>query len=138
MAAPCPREPHLLGEYDYATGNTHRDPERIGTFDQQYPSNHNAFGLVDLFAFQNIKQYRLNMDLKPYPHLTLLFQAESLHVATRYDGLYDSAGSLSLRLRQPVLLVTISAQDSMRRRSTCITSPSSSRLVLAISSHGRL
>jgi hypothetical protein len=97
MAASMPWKPHLLGEYDYATGNTHRDPERIGTFDQQYPSNHNAFGLVDLFGFQNIKQYRLNMDLKPYPHLTLLFQAESLRVATRYDGLYNSAGSLFLK-----------------------------------------
>jgi len=38
-----------------------------------------------------------NMDLEPYPHLTLLFQAESLHVATRYDGLYNSAGSLFLK-----------------------------------------
>jgi Alginate export len=94
MATFLPWKPHLQGEYDYATGNTHRDPERIGTFDQQYPSNHNAFGLVDLFGFQNIKQYRLNMDLKPHPQLTLLFQAESLHVATRNDGVYNSTGSL--------------------------------------------
>jgi hypothetical protein len=97
MAPSLPWKPHLLGEFDYATGNTHRDPKRIGTFDQQYPSNHNAFGLVDLFGFRNIKQYRLNMDLKPHPHLTLLFQAESLHVATRDDSLYDSAGSLFLK-----------------------------------------
>jgi hypothetical protein len=96
MAASLPWKPHLQGEYDYATGNTHRNAYRISTFDQQYPSNHNAFGLVDLFGFQNIKQYRLNMDLKPHQHLTLLFQAESLHVATRYDGLYSGAGSLFL------------------------------------------
>jgi hypothetical protein len=50
-----------------------------------------------IFGFQNIMQYRLNMDLKPHPHLTLLFQAESLHVATRCDSLYDSAGSLFLK-----------------------------------------
>jgi len=93
MAASLPWKPHLLGEYDYATGNSHRNPERIGTFDQQYPSNHNAFGLVDLFGFQNMRQYRLNMDMNPYPQLTLLLQAESLHAATRYDGLYNSAGS---------------------------------------------
>jgi hypothetical protein len=97
MAASMPWKPHLLAEYDYATGNAHRNAQRISTFDQQYPSNHNAFGLVDLFGFQNIKQYRLNMDLKPYQHLTLLFQAESLHVATRYDGLYSGAGSLFLK-----------------------------------------
>jgi hypothetical protein len=93
MAASLPWKPHLQGEYDYATGNTHPNAYRISTFDQQYPSNHNAFGLVDLFGFQNIKQYRLNMDLNPYPKLTLLIQAESLHAATRFDGLYSSAGS---------------------------------------------
>ena len=94
MAASMPWKPHLVAEYDYATGNSHRNAQRISTFDQQYPSNHNAFGLVDLFGFQNIKQYRLNMDLNPYPELTLLIQAESLHAATRFDGLYSSAGSL--------------------------------------------
>jgi hypothetical protein len=88
---------NLQGEYDYATGNTHRDPKRIATFEHQDPSNHNAFGLVDLFGFENIRQYRLNMDLERYPQLALLFQAESLHVAPRYDGLYSSAGSLFLK-----------------------------------------
>ncbi len=94
MATSLPWKPHLLGEYDYATGNTRRNLKQIGTFDQQYPSNHNAFGLVDLFGFQNIKQYRLNMDLNPYRQLTLLFQAESLHAASKHDGLYNGAGSL--------------------------------------------
>jgi hypothetical protein len=97
MAALLPWKPHLLGEYDYATGNAHRDLSRIGTFDQQYPSNHNAFGLVDLLGFQNIKQPRLNLDLEPYSHLTLLFQAESVHVATRSDGVYNSAGGLLVK-----------------------------------------
>jgi Alginate export len=97
MAPYLPWKPHLLAEYDYATGNAHRNPQQISTFDQQYPSNHNAFGLVDLFGFQNIKQYRLNMDLKPHQHLTLLFQAESLHAATRFDGLYSGAGSLFVK-----------------------------------------
>lgn len=97
MAASLPWKPHLLGEYDYATGNARRDLNRIGTFDQQYPSNHNAFGLADLFGFQNIKQPRLNLDLEPYRHLTLLLQAESQHVATRADGVYSSAGALLVK-----------------------------------------
>jgi hypothetical protein len=97
LAAYLPWKPHLLAEYDYATGNAHRNAQRISTFDQQYPSDHDAFGLVDLFGFQNIKQYRLNMDLNPYPQLTLLFQAESLHAATRFDGLYSGAGSLFVK-----------------------------------------
>jgi Alginate export len=51
-----PWHPHLEVEYDYATGNPHTNIDRIGTYDQEYPSNHNAFGLVDLFGFQNISR----------------------------------------------------------------------------------
>ena len=60
-----PWQPHIEVEYDYATGNAHSNPNRIGTYDQEYPSNHNAFGLVDLFGFQNIKQDRLNLQFTP-------------------------------------------------------------------------
>jgi len=92
-AGKLPWKPHLEVEYDYATGNPKTDTHRIGTFDQQYPSNHNAFGLVDLFGFQNIKQDRLNFSLAPASNLQLLFQTGSLHLATKRDGVYTSSGS---------------------------------------------
>ena len=88
-----PWQPHLEVEYDYATGNPHTNTTRIGTYDQEYPSNHNAFGLVDLFGFQNIKQDRLNLQLQPRSNLLVLFQGGSLHVATIHDGVYSGAGS---------------------------------------------
>ena len=93
VAANLPWKPHVEGEYDYATGNPHTNSFRIGTYDQQYPSDHNAFGLVDLFGFQNIKQDRLNVSLTSKENLLLLFQAESLHVASIRDGVYAGAGS---------------------------------------------
>jgi hypothetical protein len=85
-------KPRLRGEYDYASGNAHRDLQRIGTFDQQYPSNHNAFGLTDLFGFQNIEQTRANLDLTPTKHLTLLFQQEWLNLTTVRDNIYSGSG----------------------------------------------
>jgi hypothetical protein len=88
-----PWQPHLAVEYDYATGNPHTNTDHIGTYDQQYPSNHNAFGLVDLFGFQNIKQDRLNLQLTPRSNLLVLFQGGSLHVATIHDGVYSGAGT---------------------------------------------
>jgi Alginate export len=88
-----PWQPHLEAEYDYATGNPHRNPDRIGTFDQQYPSNHNAFGLVDLFGFQNIKHRRLSLQLTPRSNFLMLFQGGSLHAATIHDGVYSGAGA---------------------------------------------
>gem|GEM_PF-3839635 len=38
----------------------------------------NAFGLSDLFGFQNIKQQRVNLDLGPTKNLSLLFRGKAL------------------------------------------------------------
>ncbi|MDB6036155.1 MAG: hypothetical protein JWM16_6493 [Verrucomicrobiales bacterium] len=92
-AATLPWKPHIEGAYAYATGNPQTNASRIGTYDLQYPSNHNAFGLVDLFGFQNIKQDRLNFSLAPRSNFLLLFQTGSLHVASVRDGVYTSAGA---------------------------------------------
>jgi hypothetical protein len=92
-----PWKPRLGAEYDYATGNPHQDPNRISTYDQQYPSDHNALGLVDLFGFQNIKEQRVNLDLGPTKNLTLLFQEEALGVASRFDGVYNSGGGATVQ-----------------------------------------
>jgi hypothetical protein len=89
--------PRLQAEYDYATGNPHRNTLRIGTYDQQYPSNHNAFGLVDLFGFENIQQARGNLDLKPAANLSMLFQASSLHLVTVRDGVYSGSGGTVIK-----------------------------------------
>ena len=88
-----PWQPHLEAEYDYATGNPHTNPDRIGTYDQEYPSNHNAFGLVDLFGFQKVKQRRLSLQLTPRSDLLALFQGGSLHVATIHDGIFSGGGT---------------------------------------------
>jgi hypothetical protein len=88
-----PWQPSLEAEYDYATGNTHTNLYSIGTYGQQYPSNHNAFGLVDLFGFQNIKQDRLSLQLTPHKDLLVLIQGGSLHLTTIHDGVYSSAGA---------------------------------------------
>ncbi len=93
-----PTKPRLTGEYDYATGNPHRNGERISTYDQQNPSNHNAFGLVDVFGFENITQTRVNLDMGIRKNLTLLFQGEDLHVASTRDNVYASAGSTYLKV----------------------------------------
>jgi Alginate export len=91
--AKLPLKPHLEYEYDYATGNDHSNLNHFSTYDQLYPSNHNAFGLVDLFGFQNMKQQRVNLQLTPKQNFLVLLQGGSLHVATTRDGVYSSAGS---------------------------------------------
>lgn len=92
-----PWKPRLGGEYDYSTGNPHQNADRISTYDQQYPSDHNAFGLVDLFGFQNIKQERVNLDLGPTKNLSLLIQGEALGVSSRFDSVYNGAAGVAVQ-----------------------------------------
>jgi hypothetical protein len=96
-AEDLPGKPRLGGEFDWASGNTKRDPTRINTFDQQYPSNHNAFGLVDEFGFQNIRQERINLDIGPRKDLYLLFQGGFLNLVSPNDALYTSGGSAFIK-----------------------------------------
>lgn len=90
-------KPRLAGEYDYASGNPKADPNRIATFDQLYPSNHNAFGLTDLFGFENIKQERVNLDLTPTKPVALLLQQEWLRVASVLDNVYGGSASTTVK-----------------------------------------
>jgi hypothetical protein len=70
--------PHLFwsprcgGEYDWASGNAAPPSRTVGTFDQQYPSNHNAFGPEDIFGYENIREARVSLDLAE-PDLRLSF-----------------------------------------------------------------
>ncbi len=96
-AKSLPWQPRLGGEIDYATGNNHVHPDRVGTYDQLYPSNHNAFGLVDLFGYQNIRQERINLDLGPTKNLTFLVQGGFLNLAQKNDNVYSSSAGTTIK-----------------------------------------
>ena len=92
-----PWQPRLGIEYDYATGNDHRNPLRWATYDQEYPSSHNGFGNVDLFGYQNIRQERINLDIAPVKSFTVLVQGGFLNLAERNDSVYSGSGSASIK-----------------------------------------
>ena len=89
--------PRIQLEYDYATGNPHRNLNRISTFDQLYPSSHNVFGLTDLLGWQNIQQQRLNFDISPRKKLTVSLQQEFLQVANLHDSVYTGSGGVFVK-----------------------------------------
>ena len=97
LARRVPWQPRIGGEFDYATGTSHRVPLRYGTYDQSYPSNHNAFGNVDLFGYQNIRQERVNLDLGPTKNFAMLIQGGHLNLAQTRDNLYSSVAEVLLQ-----------------------------------------
>jgi hypothetical protein len=89
-----PWRPHIQAEYDYASGDPRRNPSVVRTFDQFFPSNHDVFGLTDVFGWQNIVQKRLNIDLHPAKSLYVLLHGETLDVASTNDSVYSSGGGV--------------------------------------------
>jgi len=97
-ATRLPWKPRVGAEVDYATGNNHALAGRWSTFDQLYPSNHNAFGLTDIFGYENIRQERFNLDLLPTKDLSILVQGSFLEMATTRDSVYSSSGSALIKV----------------------------------------
>lgn len=92
IAETLPWAPELSAEYEYASGDRDVTERKRRTFDQLYPSDHNAFGLVDIFGWQNIKERRVNLTLKQSKNLSVTLQGGSLYLATRYDSIYSASG----------------------------------------------
>jgi hypothetical protein len=69
----------------------------VETFDQLYPSNHDVFGLVDLFGWRNIVQQRAGVETKPAKHLSLLVDFRDIYIANGNDSLYNSAGAVLVK-----------------------------------------
>lgn len=91
-------KPRFLIQYDYASGDDKLKDGKVGTFDQLYPSNHDVFGLVDLFGWRNIVQQRAGVEVKPVNRLSVLADFRDLYVATGNDSLYSSAGAMLVKI----------------------------------------
>jgi hypothetical protein len=92
-----PLKPRLSVQYDYASGDNKKKDGIVGTFDQLYPSNHDVFGLVDLFGWRNIRQMRAGMSVKPIDRLNVNFDFRDLYLANGNDSLYGSTGSVLVK-----------------------------------------
>jgi hypothetical protein len=90
-------KPRLLIQYDYASGDDTLKDGKVGTFDQLYPSNHDVFGLVDLFGWRNIVQQRAGVETKPMNHLSMLLDFRDLYVANGNDSLYSATGAVLVK-----------------------------------------
>ena len=90
--------PHIIGEFNAASGDHDPGDGTRGTFDQLYPTSHDRYGLADQVGWRNIRHVRLGGDLSPLKATPITVNYHAYWLAERRDGLYTSGGSLLARV----------------------------------------
>jgi hypothetical protein len=87
------RTPHILAEYNYASGDADPADGIRGTFDQLYPTAHDKYGLADQVGWRNIRHVRVGCDFTPINATPIAVNYHSYWLAQRGDALYAASGA---------------------------------------------
>jgi hypothetical protein len=85
--------PHILAEYNYASGDADPADGIRGTFDQLYPTAHDKYGLADQVGWRNIRHVRVGCDFTPINATPIAVNYHSYWLAQRGDALYAASGA---------------------------------------------
>jgi hypothetical protein len=90
--------PHLIGEYNYASGDANPSDGIRGTFDQLYPTAHDKYGLADQVGWRNIHHARIGFDVTPIRATPIAVAYHSYWLAEARDALYAASGAPLARI----------------------------------------
>ncbi len=90
--------PRFWASFDYASGDTDPNDNKLETYDPLYPLSQTFFGMHGLIDRRNLVSASINMDLIPMPKLMTRLSAFSLWRAQTADGVYRTNGKI---LRPP-------------------------------------
>jgi hypothetical protein len=85
--------PHILGEYNYASGDANPADGIRGTFDPPYPTAHDKYGLADQVGWRNIHHLRAGFDVTPFKATPIAVSYHSYWLAQSRDALYAASGA---------------------------------------------
>jgi hypothetical protein len=97
----CSWKPRLYFEYNFATGDDDPTDGDIGTFQNLFPSNHNKYGVMDLFAWQNLSSPDVRFRVQPIKKVSLETAFYSFWLADTNDSWYRANGTTRVRPLTP-------------------------------------
>jgi len=89
---------HVIGEYNYASGDKDPADGKRGTFDHLYPTPHDKYGLANQVGWRNIEHLRFGGDLTPRKAWVVSSNYHSWWLAEARDGLYSAVGAPVARI----------------------------------------
>lgn len=97
-----PWKPRASFQFDYASGDTDRSDDHLGTFDNLYPTNHLFYGYIDFTSLQNINNYHYQLSVKPNKKLKLQADLHFKFLDTVKDSYYNVARAVARTASGPV------------------------------------
>ena len=85
--------PEIALGYSFAGGNRNGAEGPRGTFDDLYPDGFNGTGLLDPFAWRNLRDLSAAFEWKPVRHWRLASEIHGYWLATIQDGVYVDEGT---------------------------------------------
>lgn len=92
-----PWKPRLVVEYNAASGDTNRNDDTNGSFMNILPSNHNAYGLMDVFSWKNMRESTASIRLAPTPAVTLRVDYHWFSLYSAQDAWYRANAIATVR-----------------------------------------
>lgn len=90
-------KPRLGIQYNYATGDGDPNDNKMGTFQNLYPTNHQFYGYMDTTAWMNVHNPQLNLSFMPTPKLKVMIDYHIYWNANNADAWYRANGSTRVR-----------------------------------------
>ncbi len=90
--------PHLIAEYNYASGDADGTDGVRGTFDPLYASGHDKYGLADQVGWRNIRHVRVGVDATLLPATPVSVNWHHYQLANAADALYAASGAVVARM----------------------------------------
>ncbi|MBL8013782.1 MAG: alginate export family protein, partial [Candidatus Omnitrophica bacterium] len=87
-------KPKLTVGYDEASGDKDPNDSVNETFVPLYQSTHEAYGLLDYFRWQNVRNPEVGMTFSPTDKFRFTTQADFFWLQSKYDSWYNSSGSV--------------------------------------------
>ena len=92
-----PMKPRIYAEYNFASGDGNSADNKIGTFQNLFPSNHKFYGIMDVFAWQNLHNAMLSFKVTPVKNVTAQVDYNAFWLADTNDVWYRANGVTAVR-----------------------------------------
>ena len=92
-----PMKPRIYAEYNYASGDGNSADKNLGTFQNLFPTNHKFYGIMDVFAWQNLHNAMLSFKVTPVKNVTAQVDYNAFWLADTNDVWYRANGLTAVR-----------------------------------------